>query len=352
MFIHSVSHAVPKTYFSQADCLHAFQQASCFHQLEPSSQKLLKHVLGRDNGIEQRHLCLERIEEAFEAKPDVLHQRFEENAPKLATQAALMALDKAKLLPRQIDALLISTCTGYLCPGLTSYVADNLKIPTDHVLLDLVGHGCGAAIPNLRQAQALIDSQQAKNVLSVCVEVCSAAFYLDDDPGVLISACLFGDAAGAAVSSGIPPKDQRSVKTVTWCSQLKAHQRDALRFEQRKGMLRNILSPETPFLAATSAHEDFQKALMKEKMDPSLVTAFVTHAGGRRVLDAITQSMNLLPSDLTISRQLLAQYGNTSSPFVLMALEEHLKQRSPAGFWWMNTFGAGFSSHGLMLEVT
>ena len=142
----------------------------------------------------------------------------------------------------------------------------------------------------------------------------------------------FGDAAGAAISSAIPPKDQRSVKTVTWCSQLKAHQRDALRFEQRKGMLRNILSPETPFLAATSAHEDFQKALMKEKMDPSLVTAFVTHAGGRRVLDAITQSMNLLPSDLTISRQLLAQYGNTSSPFVLMALEEHLKQGSPAVF--------------------
>ena len=35
-----------------------------------------------------------------------------------------------------------------------------------------------------------------------------------------------------------------------------------------------------------------------------------------------------------------------------MALEEHLKQGSPAGFWWMNTFGAGFSSHGLMLEVT
>jgi hypothetical protein len=36
-------------------------------------------------------------------------------------------------------------------------------------------------------------------VLSVCVEVSSAAMYLDNDPGVLISACLFGDGAGAAV---------------------------------------------------------------------------------------------------------------------------------------------------------
>jgi len=351
MFIHSVSHAVPTTYFSQEDCLHAFERASCFHQLGPTSQKLLRHVLGRDNGIEQRHLCLQKIEDAFEATPDTLHQRFEKNAPLLATQAASQALDKAKLLPSEMDALIISTCTGYLCPGLTSYVAENLKIPLDHVFLDLVGHGCGAAIPNMRQAQALIDSHQATRVLSVCVEVCSAAFYLDDDPGVLISNCLFGDAAAAAVSSSMPPKNQRTIETMAWCSQLKPHHRDALRFEQRGGRLRNILSPETPHLAAMSAKEDFQKTLQKNQLDSSSVTAFVTHAGGRRVVDAIIQSMNLAPADLTISRQLLARYGNTSSPFVLMALEEHLRQQSPSGYWWMNTFGAGFSSHGLMLKV-
>jgi 3-oxoacyl-[acyl-carrier-protein] synthase III len=32
----------------------------------------------------------------------------------------------------------------------------------------------------------------------------SAAFYLDNDPGVLISACLFGDGAGAAVLAAEP----------------------------------------------------------------------------------------------------------------------------------------------------
>ena len=33
------------------------------------------------------------------------------------------------------------------------------------------------------------------------VEVCSAAFYMENDPGVLVSACLFGDGAAAAVLS-------------------------------------------------------------------------------------------------------------------------------------------------------
>jgi 3-oxoacyl-[acyl-carrier-protein] synthase III len=70
--------------------------------------------------------------------------------------------------------------------------------------LDLVGQGCGAAIPNLRAAGALLRSDDCTKVLSICVEVCSAAFYLDNDPGVLISACLFGDGDGAAVLAAEP----------------------------------------------------------------------------------------------------------------------------------------------------
>ena len=69
---------------------------------------------------------------------------------------------------------------------------------------DLVGHGCAAALPNLQLASTLLAAGRCEHVLSVCVEVSSAAMYLDDDPGVLISACLFGDGAGAAVLSRSP----------------------------------------------------------------------------------------------------------------------------------------------------
>jgi hypothetical protein len=54
-----------------------------------------------------------------------------------------------------------------------------------------------------RELRAFLDANAkvGPHVLSICVEVSSAAMYLDDDPGVLISACLFGDGAGAAVLS-------------------------------------------------------------------------------------------------------------------------------------------------------
>jgi polyketide synthase Type III len=67
---------------------------------------------------------------------------------------------------------------------------------------DLVGQGCAAALcPTCSWRGHCCSAGTADHVLSVCVEVSSAAMYLDNDPGVIISACLFGDGAGAAVLS-------------------------------------------------------------------------------------------------------------------------------------------------------
>ena len=33
----------------------------------------------------------------------------------------------------EIDALIISTCTGYLCPGLTSYISESLGLSPEAV---------------------------------------------------------------------------------------------------------------------------------------------------------------------------------------------------------------------------
>src|SRR5262249_37744059 len=159
--------------------------------------------------------------------------------------AAQRALQEAHFTPADIDAVIISTCTGYLCPGLTSYVTERLGLRADVLALDLVGQGCGAALPNLRAAEALLRAD-CRQVLSVCVEVCSAAFYLDDDPGVLISACLFGDGAGAAIVSREPAPGRRRVEWKAAGSTLEPASRDLLRFEHKDGMLRNILTPEVP----------------------------------------------------------------------------------------------------------
>jgi alkylresorcinol/alkylpyrone synthase len=48
----------------------------------------------------------------------------------------------------------------------------------------------------------------------------------------------------------------------------------------------------------------------------------------------------------------LSEFGNISSPTVYFVLERALQDNVPDGLWWMSAFGAGFSCHGALLEVT
>ncbi|MCY7369594.1 MAG: stilbene synthase, partial [Polaromonas sp.] len=198
MFFLGIGTATPNTRYTKAECLSAFEQSDWFGRLDARAHFVARTVLQRDNGIEARRLAVDSLAEVFCIDPDTLSERFMAHAPGLASTAAERALASAGLTAEQIDAVVVSTCTGYVCPGLSGYVVERLGLRPDVQAFDLVGQGCAAALPNMQLARALLQSGASEHVLSVCVEVSSAAMYLDNDPGVLISACLFGDGAGAA----------------------------------------------------------------------------------------------------------------------------------------------------------
>src|SRR4051794_40968423 len=212
MYLRGIGTAVPPHRYTKAECLEAFRRSDWFAKLDARSHVIARTVLQRDNGIEARRLAVDSLDAVFRIDPDTLAARFRTHAPALAAEAAERALLAAGLRRREVDAVVVSTCTGYLCPGLSGYVVERLDLRSDVQCYDLVGQGCAAAVPNLQLGRALVASDAAANVLSVCVEVSSAAMYLDDDPGVLISACLFGDGAGAAVLSADPRDDGRRIE--------------------------------------------------------------------------------------------------------------------------------------------
>src|SRR5262249_108036 len=156
MFIIGLGTAAPATRYAQRDCWEALQNSAQFATLAPRSRAILKKVFCGDNGIATRHLALDPLSEAFELTPDALNARFVKHGGTVGTEGAGRALADAECAAAEIDAVLISTCTGYLCPGLTSYVSERLGLRRDVFPLDLVGQGCAAALPNLRTAEALL----------------------------------------------------------------------------------------------------------------------------------------------------------------------------------------------------
>jgi len=351
MFLIGLGTAAPAQRYAQRECWDAVQRTGPFTRLAPRSRAILKKVLCGDNGIATRHLSLDSLPEVFNLCPDALQARFTKHAPALATEAAQRALQDAGCASPEIDAVLISTCTGYLCPGLTSYVSERLGLRPDVFTLDLVGQGCGAAIPNLRAAEAILAAKRAQKVLSVCVEVCSAAFYLDDDPGVLVSACLFGDGAGAVVLARKPQLNRRRVEWKFGSSCLAPEKRDTLRFGHKNGMLRNMLSLEVPQIVGDEAAKLLAGALASAGVKRDRVAGWIFHTGGRDVLQALHDKLKLADADIRHSAAVLREYGNISSPTVFFVLDRALHDAVPDGLWWMSSFGAGFSCHGALLEV-
>ena len=343
--------ATPAARYTKAECLEAFQNSDWFERLDARAHFVARSVLQRNNGIEARRLAVGTLAEVFCIDPDTLSKRFLDHAPVLAAQAAERALDSAGLKAHDIDGVVVSTCTGYLCPGLTGYVAERLGLRADVQSFDLVGQGCAAALPNLQLGSALLKSGACEQVLSICVEVSSAAMYLDNDPGVLISACLFGDGAGAAVLSSKASTAGRRIKWKDSTSLIEPAQRDALKFEQRSGMLRNILTREVPTLAADYAEQVLGTVLQRAGLTTPDISAWIMHAGGRDVLLALERRLSLAPGDLRYSAAMLREYGNLSSAFVYFVLQAALQDDAPGGWWWLSSFGAGFSCHGALLEV-
>jgi len=351
MFFVGLGTAAPAQRYTKADCWDVLRNGPGWPLLDRRGQRLLERVLTRENGMEARHLSVERLEDALRIDPDTLQARYAEHAPRLACEAAKNALADAGLAPADIDAVIVSSCTGYLCPALSSYVVERVGLRSDVLALDLVGQGCGAALPNLRTAWSLIASGQSPRVLSICVEVSSAAMYLDSDPGVLISACLFGDGAGAAVLEAQPRPGRRAVRWETAASHHDPSEREALRFEHRGGLLRNILSQRVPYLSAGYAQQVLDSVLKPRGLGVEDIRAWIWHAGGRNVLLALRERLGLHEDQLRHSSAMLREYGNISSAFVYFVLQAALDDDLPDGWWWLASFGAGFSSHGALLHV-
>ena len=335
MYLHSLASAVPARSFSQTDCWDAMSSSPLLDGLRSSSAAVLRKVLtGGTSGIERRNLAVKKVDDVFGLGAQALNHMFEREAPELAAAAVSRALAQAGLSAGDVDALFLCTCTGYLCPGVTSHVAERMGMRPDVYLLDLVGLGCGAAIPLLRAADGHVLANPDAVVVTVAVEVCSAAFHADDDVGVLISMCLFGDGAAAAVWRGYPGPDGWQAGGFTTIHH--PHEREKIRFVNDGGRLKNQLHRAVPELAARAVACLYQKCGGK----PDQVLA---HSGGRDVIEAIEA---VLPHELEETRAVLRDHGNMSSPSVLFALERRLAaRREDDRLLWLTGFGAGFAAH-------
>jgi alkylresorcinol/alkylpyrone synthase len=112
--------------------------------------------------------------------------------------------------------------------------------------------------------------------------------------------------------------------------------RERIRFVNSGGKLRNKLHRSVPEIGAETVADLFSE----RSGDPDQILA---HTGGRDVIEGLEAT---IPGyRLGETRTVLENYGNCSSPCVMMALDERLRGEDDDRLLWLTSFGAGFSAH-------
>lgn len=297
-------------------------------------------------GIRTRHFAVDDPAHIMDESPDQRVVRFTEQSINLSTEAARLALERAGVEPGEVTCLVVNTCTGYICPGISTYLIERLGLARDVRAFDLVGSGCGGAIPNLQVSEALLQTHGGC-VVSVSVEICSAAFQMDNDLSLILSNALFADGAAAVVLRHEP----QGLEIVASTGRYAPEQREAIRFVHRNGQLHNQLSTELPGMVKQAAAGVVSDLLADVGLRVEDIRHWALHTGGDRIIGAVGEEIGLAEGQLAATRTVLYDYGNMSSPTVWFVLEELLKGgASPGELCVMLAYGAGLSAHGCLLR--
>src|ERR1700693_2026874 len=145
-----------------------------------------------------------RIDEALlPLSPGEQAVRYAAEATPLAIAAAERALTDAGTDIDDIGLLVVSSCTGFVLPGVDVQLINHLGLRRDIHRMPFMHFGCAGGAASLAWASDWVRSHPEQSALVVSVEVPSLTFRpADTSADNLLSVLVFGDGAGAAVLHG------------------------------------------------------------------------------------------------------------------------------------------------------
>ncbi|CZT16389.1 related to stilbene synthase 2 [Ramularia collo-cygni] len=280
--------------------------------------------------------------------PTITHQDefFRTHGVSLTLQAAQAALLESTLQSHEITHTIAVTCTNQGNPGYDVLVnrALGLRESVDRMLLH--GVGCAGGLAILRAAAQVAAGAEARGrparVLGFACELCTlgvrselaaaaAVEKIGGEEEVGVAGVLFSDGAAAFVlcngigmGEGITPL----FELVEWGNSIIPDTVDRMSFYADPYGNRTVLARDVPNLVKQavepmfdsivpdySAH--FSNGLMrKSDFDWAL------HPGGKAIIEGVKKMLDLSEHQLRATREIYRTKGNSSSPAVLMVLDQ------------------------------
>ncbi|MEU4239129.1 type III polyketide synthase [Actinoplanes sp. NPDC026619] len=303
-------------------------------------------------GVRTRHAAVSPVlEDVADWSTERRMRRYQAEAMPLGKEAASRAITEAGLSADELGLFAVCSCTGYATPGLDILLARDLGMAADVQRL-FVGHmGCYAALPGLGTAADFVMAR-GRPALLLCAELTSLHLQppaVRADVQQIVSHALFSDAAAAVV---LRPGDiggyaVREVAAVTDSTTA-----DHMTWEVTDHGFRMGLSPRVPDVLAVHVRGLVESLLARHGLTIGDVDGWAVHPGGPKILDVVGEQLGLDEAALAPSRAVLADYGNCSSPTVLLVLDALRRRVSPPRRVLMLAFGPGLTLYGTLLETS
>jgi predicted naringenin-chalcone synthase len=334
--LHGLGTAVPGPAINQADAV-AVARAICGPDDEHAA---ILPGLYRQTGITTRHMVFDErvIADVLNGTADSGSVFLPTGAPgdrgpstrlrmdsyatqafPLALRAAGRALEESGFPASAITHLVTVSCTGFTAPGVDLGLMAGLGLAPAVERTHVGFMGCHGAVNGLRVARAFADADPGARVLLCAVELCSLHYYYGWDPKKVVANALFADGAAAVVGAAGPAGPAWRVAATGSC--LFPDSAYAMTWKIGDHGFEMTLSTRVPGLIAAHLRPWLERWLAGQGLTTAAVGSWAIHPGGPRVLTAVGESLGLPAEALVASRDVLAQFGNMSSPTLLFILD-------------------------------
>jgi alkylresorcinol/alkylpyrone synthase len=235
-----------------------------------------------------------------------------------------------------------------VCPSLDAQIINELQLRSTIQRVHVGDTGCASAMVAMQQVSNHLRAFPDHRAVMVAVEICSAAYFLDDRLESAVAHAIFADGAGAIAISG----NGAGPEIVEHRTVFRSEYLGAMGFEYPGGRPRVVLSKDVRRIGAGMMKEMADLLMAGNGLKKEDIAHFVLHSAGRRVIEQVGRVMELDESRLAHSRHVLQRFGNMSSATVVFVLDSLLRSSEPAPGDWglMIALGPGFAAEGALLR--
>jgi predicted naringenin-chalcone synthase len=322
-------------------------------------QTRLLYGIYRGAGVDTRHSVLLEMTEGDpephqsfygESSPTTKARmrRYEVEAIGLALGAAQNAIHDAGISTDRVTHLITVSCSGFFAPGVDIALIKRLGLGRRVARTHVGFMGCHGMLNGLRVAGAFLAQDPEACVLLIALEMCSLHHQYGWDVGQVVANALFADGAAAIVAVAGEPRSAQDLRVVASGSQVIDGSEDAMSWRIGDHGFLMSLSQRIPELIARNIRAYLEEWLSGHGFDLSDVASWAVHPGGPRILTAFCQATGVYCSRLKDSFDVLAEYGNMSSPTVFFIIDRMRRRDAPRPIVALG-FGPGMAIESVLL---